>query len=785
MIITKNMLKNFVSIPDDIYDVTYNNIIEVEAFEKINEATKLVIGHVLSCEYHPNSDHLHKTTVDLGDRIEHIVCGAPNVKAGQYVIVAQVGSVLPGNFEIKASNIRGEASNGMICSLQELGFEESQIPEAYRDGIYAFDHDVEIGKPALEELALNGWKMTLGLTPNRADLLSTLGFAYDLAAMTNQTVKVPVHNITETTVKNPVKVSIESEGCGRYYARYIENIKVKESPWWLKSELLARDMNPINNVVDISNYVLLEYGTPLHMFDASKIKTNDILVRDAKEGETVISLDDQKRVLTRDDVVITNGKEPIAIAGVMGLQNTMIDDHTTSVILEAAYFEPKRIQKTSKRLDLRSDSSLRFERGIDDQRVMLGLERATELLIELADATVRKGIASAIHHDIKQPVIHLQTEYVHKLLGEVVHSTQLESYFDRFRYQYETLDDGYNITPPSDRNDLQIPADLIEEIARVHGLNKIPSVQETTLTNGLLSPKQMRNRRLRHLLADLGLQEAISYSLVPETSVKDYQDLGEPLNVLQPMSEDKKSLRQSLLNGLLEATTYNVARQAENVHLFEIGHVYAKGVERESLAITLSGTWQQSLWQKVEVPADFFILKGLLERVFAYLKLDVTYEATSDKGFLHPYKQAHIIYHKQVIGYMGELHPKEAKSKDLDRVLVAEINLALLPISPQPLAFEAISRFPSVSRDLAIVVDEDLKVGELMAIMTQTVRKNLVSLDLFDVYQGEHVEEGKKSLAFRFVFNDEGQTLERDTVDKLMKKVIGRLSHMYQATVRN
>ena len=288
MIITKNMLKAFIDIPENIYDITYNNIIEVEAFEQINQATKLVTGHVLTCKDHPNSDHLHVTTVDLGDRIEHIVCGAPNVAAGQYVIVAQVGTVLPGNFEIKASTIRGEASNGMICSLQELGFEDAQIPTAYKDGIYAFDHPVELGQPALEVLALDGWKMTLGLTPNRADLLSTLGFAYDLAAMTNQPIKEPTYDVKESDVKNPVSIKIASEGCGRYYARYIENIKVKESPWWLKSELLARGMNPINNVVDISNYILLAYGTPLHMFDAAKIKTNDILVRAAKDGGQVV-----------------------------------------------------------------------------------------------------------------------------------------------------------------------------------------------------------------------------------------------------------------------------------------------------------------------------------------------------------------------------------------------------------------------------------------------------------------------------------------------------------------
>ncbi len=785
MIITKNMLKKFVNIPKDIYDITYNNIIEVEAFEKINVATKLMTGHVLTCVDHPNSDHLHVTTVDLGDRVEQIVCGAPNVAAGQYVIVAQVGTVLPGNFKIKASTIRGESSHGMICSLQELGLDDSKIPAAYKDGIYAFDHPVKIGVPALEVLHLDGWKMTLGLTPNRADLLSALGFAYDLAAMTNQTVQLPDERVTETQQENPVKVTIDSEGCGRYYARYIENIHVKESPWWLKSELIARDMNPINNVVDISNYVLLAYGTPLHMFDASKIKTQTILVRDAKDGEKVVSLDDQECVLTPEDVVITNGNDPIAIAGVMGLANTMIDDQTTSVILEAAYFEPKRIQKTSKRLDLKSDSSLRFERGIDDERVMMGLDIATQLLIELADATVRKGVAKAIHHHVKKHTIHLNTAYLRNMLGERIETDLLEEYFKRYRYTFKKNKDGYDITPPSDRNDLVIPADLVEEIARIHGLNTIPTIQETTGTNGYLSPKQVRNRRLRHLLANLGLQEAVTYSLVVEKDAKRYQALGDVLTVLQPMSEDKKALRQSLLNGLLDVSAYNVARQIEDVHLFEMGHVFAKGVERESLAITLTGKMQQCLWQKSQLNVDFYVMKGLLENIFSYLQVDISFEQTTDKPFLHPYRQARIMHGNKTIGLMGELHPKEATYKNLNQTFVAEIDLEQLPLSPEPLTYQSITKFPSVSRDLALVVDDQLQVGELMAIIAQTVRKNLVSLDLFDVYQGEHIEVGKKSLAFRLVFNDDKQTLEKETVDKLIQKIIKRLAYMYHATVRN
>ena len=333
MKILENILKTFIDVPDNMLELTNQKIIEVESFGPINEATQLVIGKVLTCEDHPNSDHLHVTTVDLGDRIEQIVCGAPNVAKDQYVIVAQVGTILPGNFQIKATKIRNVESNGMICSLAELGFEEKVIPDLYKDGIFYFNEAKPLGTPALAHLAQDGWVMELKLTPNRGDLLSHLGFAYDLGSMTDQPVRLPQIHIEELGKNNPYQVKIETEGCGLYYARYFEQVTIKESPWWLKSALLASDINPINNVVDISNYVLIEYGTPLHMFDAAKINSKTIIIRDAYAKEKVVTLDEVERELIKDDVCITANDEVIAVGGVMGLESTMIDEKTTSVLL--------------------------------------------------------------------------------------------------------------------------------------------------------------------------------------------------------------------------------------------------------------------------------------------------------------------------------------------------------------------------------------------------------------------------------------------------------------------
>ena len=785
MKIIESMLKQWIDVPKNILELTNQKMIEVESFNQINEATNLVIGKVLTCEDHPNSDHLHVTTVDLGNRVEQIVCGAPNVAKDQYVVVAQVGSVLPGNFQIKASKIRGVESNGMICSLNELGLDESMIPDQFKEGIYYFDTPKKVGEPALKELSLEGWVMELKLTPNRGDLLSHMGFALDLASMTNQKIKKPAYNIIEKGQKNPISVTIESNGCGRYLARHFDHIEVKESPWWLKSALIAYGIHPINNVVDISNYVLIEYGTPLHMFDYHKMASNHILVRDAKDNEEVVTLDGEKRILTKHDVVITNEKEVIAIAGVMGLANTMIDEKTTSVVLEAAYFEPKRIQKTVKRLGLRSESSLRFERGIDQNRVKLGLERATELLIELAHATVSKGVVEHIHHENVNPIVEVSKDYFNEALGIKLDEKQLVSYFDAYQYTYEIKPNSYLLQGPSYREDLVIPADFLEEIARIYGLDNIPMTPIDKPLPGKLTDKQKRLRHVRHHLSSVGLHEVISYSLLATEDVNRFATIGEPVSILMPLSEDRKTLRQSLVNGLVETIRFNQSRRQDDVHIFEIGNCFAQGVEELHLGIAMSGIWHQNPWKKDYVKPDFYVVKGLVDQLFNPLGIVLTYQSSDRTSSYHPFKQADIIYQNQVIGQIAELHPKVIKEKDVQTTVVVEINLKPLLEVVKPVNYQPVTKFPNVSRDLAIVVDESIQASELLSIIEQTVRKNLVSLQIFDVYQGQTIEKGKKSMAFSLVFNDKDKTLSTEEVDQLMKKITNRLAFAYKAVIRS
>ncbi len=784
MIITQNMLKNWIEIPENILEVTNQKIIEVENFEMLNTSTNLVVGKVLTCTPHPNSDHLNLTTVDLGDRIEKIVCGAPNVAKDQYVIVAQVGSVLPGDFVIKKSVIRGEESNGMICSLKELGIDESLIPDDFSDGIYNFNSPKKIGSHALEALSLEGWTMTLGLTPNRGDLLSIYGFALDLGSLTNQKVKEPKFNIVESSKENKVKVEIKTEGCLRYHAREFSNLNIKESPWWLKSALLAHDIKPINNVVDISNYVLIEYGTPLHMFDQNKVKTDHIIVRDANEGEKVTTLDEVKRVLSKDDVVITNGLEVIAIGGVMGLENSMIDDQTTQVILEAALFDPKQIAKTSKRLNLKSDSSLRFERGIDENRVILGLERASELLVELADAVVSKGITTVIKSKQKHAVIKVDKNYFNESLGVDIKEKELLTYFKNYHYEVKQEDNIYIITPPTYRLDLEIDADILEEVARMFGLNNIPMTKHLSKTSGSLTHKQKLTRSFRHDLAAIGLNEIISYTLIDPNDVYRYAQLGKPVSILMPLSEDKKTLRQSLAHGLLQTIAYNQKRQMESVHIFEIGHVFAQGLEKTHIGIAMSGVWHQSYWQKESLKTDFYVLKGILDKLTQQIGINLTYQASDVHEKLHPYRQANILLNDKVIGYMGQVHPSEQKALDINQTYIAELDFEELLKTNLNVEFETISKYPNISRDLAIVVDQSISAQSLKDMIAQTLRKQLVSLHVFDVYEGSHIQKGMKSIAFNLVFNDPTKTLETDEVDKMMKKVISRLSYEFKAEVR-
>jgi phenylalanyl-tRNA synthetase beta chain len=773
--------------------------IEVEGVEKLNEGLKgVVIGHVLECEKHPNAEKLNKTLVDLGNgETVQIICGAPNVGKGQKVAVATVGAVLPGNFKIKKAKLRGEESHGMICSLQELGIEGKLAPKEYAEGIYNFTPDTEIGQDALEVLNRDDEILELGLTPNRADAMSMLGVAYEVGAILGKDIKLPnpQPETSSEQASDYINVTVEAkEDNPLYVAKVIKNVKVGPSPVWLQTRLMAAGIRPHNNVVDITNFILLEYGQPLHAFDYDKLGSKEILVRRAKDGEVIETLDDVKRTLTPDHLVITNGTEPVALAGVMGGANSEVGSDTTTVLLESAYFTGGAIRKASKDHGLRSEASSRYEKGVDPERVRPAAERAAELMIELAGGEVLGGVVEADALDVKPAVVSTTLGKINKVLGTELEMTQVEDIFARLKFETSVDNETVTVTVPTRRGDITIEEDLIEEVGRLYGYDNLP----TTLpvgesTPGHLSDYQKKRRFVRRYMEGAGLYQAVTYSLTSAEKATQYAlDKREPVELAMPMSEDRSLLRLSIVPQLLEVLKYNNARQSDSVAVYETGAVFLKNnneelpEEREHLSAAITGLWESHPWQGEKKPVDFFVLKGIVEGLFAKLGLE------SQLGFvkaeldgLHPGRTAEILLNGNVIGFIGQVHPTQQKSLDLKETYVFELSLkALLEAETAPLQYTAIPRFPSITRDIALVVDKATAAGDLEKIITEAGGSLLKEVNVFDLYEGEKMEEGKKSLAFSLKYFDPEKTLTDEDIAKAHSKVLAALEEKAGAVLR-
>lgn len=780
MKISTHMLKKYVSVPDNdkLYELTNQYITEVESLTPLLEVDNLVVGYVKERIKHENSDHLSVCQVDIGDKVEQIVCGAPNVKAGQYVVVAKVGAVLPGNFEIKEATIRGVESRGMICSLQELGIDSKNIAEEYKEGIYFFDYEPKIGSNAVEALNYNQSTLELSLTPNRSDLLSVLGFAYDLGAVLNEKIGNIEPEFEELGPENPLQVKILDDGCKRYYARYLDNIKVGPSPMWLQADLIASGLRPINNVVDVTNYVLLELGTPLHAFDADKFGSYEIVVKPATDLYEAITLDEQVRILRSNDITITNGRVPKAIGGVMGLLNSAVDQNTTKIILEAAWFEPLRIKETSSRLKLESDSSLRFEKGVDEIRVRTALNRAAELLIQIAGARVYKNISFAGQPFDKPTIIKITATDVNKLLGTTLSDADIKSILKRLNI-IETKVNNYLI--PSYRRDLVIKEDLIEEIGRIYGYNNLETKVPKGSGLGQYSKRQYLIKEIRNHLRSMGLNEVITYSLIKKEGINLYTlNQKDSIEVLHPINDDRTVLRQSILNELVANVQYHIARQIDDLRLFEIGRVYSKEEEITNLSVIINGNYINSSFLKNDLESSYYVIKGILENILSKYNINATYLKESSVEGYHPGVCAKVVVDKKVLGLIGKIHPTI-----LDSTFAFEINLDLFLefILDQP-KFESITKHPNIVRDIAVVVDETLEASKINDLISQTARKYLINLELFDLYKGEKLGENKKSLAYRMTFNSKTSTLESEDIDKVMKSLIFRLQKELGAEIR-
>jgi phenylalanyl-tRNA synthetase beta chain len=774
--------------------------IEVETVEVLNKGVKgVVVGHVLEREQHPNADKLSKCLVDIGEgEPVQIICGAPNVAKGQKVAVAKVGAVLPGNFKIKKAKLRGEESHGMICSLQELGIESKLVAKEYADGIFVFPSDAPVGADALELLNLDDEVLELGLTPNRADCLSMIGVAYEVAAILGREVKLPTVELHETSenVADYISVKVEAtEDNPLYTARVVKNVKIGPSPLWMQTRLMAAGIRPHNNVVDITNYILLEYGQPLHAFDYDRLGSKEILVRRAKAGEKIVTLDDVERTLTEDHLVITNGTEPVALAGVMGGANSEVQNDTTTVLIESAYFTSATIRKASKDHGLRSEASTRFEKGIDPARTKEALDRAAALMAEYAGGEIVSGVAEVNTLKQEEIVVTITLDRINGVLGTAITKEEVATILTNLKFAFTEDNGTFTITVPSRRRDISIPEDIIEEVARLYGYDNLPTTLPVAESQpGKLTPYQAKRRKVRRYLEDAGLFQAITYSLTSEEKATKFAlETAEPIRLAMPMSEERSVLRQSLIPHLLEVVSYNRARQIENVAVYETGAVYlAKEAhelpeEKERLAGAVTGVWHAHLWQGEKKAVDFYVVKGILDGLFNLLGLEnrIEYKQAKRDG-MHPGRTADILLDGNVIGFVGQLHPSVQKENDLKETYVFELALTdLLHAEVEEIRYSTIPRFPSMTRDIALVVDKDVIAGDIQKAIVEAGGELLKEVTIFDVYQGDRLPEGKKSIAFSLRYFDPERTLTDEEVTKVHEQVIKAVEEKFAATLRS
>ncbi|MBA6035567.1 phenylalanine--tRNA ligase subunit beta [Staphylococcus aureus] len=788
MLISNEWLKEYVTIDDSVSNlaerITRTGIEVDDLIDYTKDIKNLVVGFVKSKEKHPDADKLNVCQVDIGeDEPVQIVCGAPNVDAGQYVIVAKVGGRLPGGIKIKRAKLRGERSEGMICSLQEIGISSNYIPKSFESGIYVFSEAQVPGTDALQALYLDDQVMEFDLTPNRADALSMIGTAYEVAALYNTKMTKPdtTSNELELSANDELTATIENEDKVPYYsARVVHDVTIEPSPIWMQARLIKAGIRPINNVVDISNYVLLEYGQPLHMFDQDAIGSQQIVVRQANEGEKMTTLDDTERELLTSDIVITNGQTPIALAGVMGGDFSEVKEQTSNIVIEGAIFDPVSIRHTSRRLNLRSESSSRFEKGIATEFVDEAVDRACYLLQTYANGKVLKDRVSSGELGAFITPIDITADKINRTIGFDLSQNDIVTIFNQLGFDTEINDDVITVLVPSRRKDITIKEDLIEEVARIYGYDDIPSTLPVfdKVTSGQLTDRQYKTRMVKEVLEGAGLDQAITYSLVSKEDATAFSmQQRQTIDLLMPMSEAHASLRQSLLPHLIEAASYNVARKNKDVKLFEIGNVFFANGEGELpdqveyLSGILTGDYVVNQWQGKKETVDFYLAKGVVDRVSEKLNLEFSYRRADIDG-LHPGRTAEILLENKVVGFIGELHPTLAADNDLKRTYVFELNFdALMAVSVGYINYQPIPRFPGMSRDIALEVDQNIPAADLLSTIHAHGGNILKDTLVFDVYQGEHLEKGKKSIAIRLNYLDTEETLTDERVSKVQAEI--------------
>lgn len=792
MLVPIKWLKDYVDIkvdPNTFADDMTMSGSKVEAVEVMGkDIDKVVVGKILKIERHPDADKLVVTQIDVGSEVIRIVTGANNIKEGDYIPVALNGSSLPGGVKIKKGKLRGVESNGMLCSAQELGLPLEGLPEEQLHGIYILEKEEALGKDIKEVLGLNDAVVEFEITNNRPDCLSVIGIAREAAATLREKLNYPEIDVKENdeSISSYVAVEVKNgELCRRYTARAVKNVKIQPSPGWMQDRLLKAGVRPINNIVDITNYVMLELGQPMHAFDLEKLGGRKIIVRNAVQGEKITTLDDVERTLDESMLVIADQDRAIGIAGIMGSSNSEIDENTKAMVFESANFEPVNIRLSSKKLGLRSEASNRYEKGVDVELTNMAVERACHLVQLLGAGEVVGDKIDLYSKPKENRKIQVDPDRVRKFLGADISGDDMKEYLEALEF---TVDSSFNVTVPSFRDDVEIEADVIEEITRIYGYDNIPTkLMDTTFTQGSKSYEQKLIDRAKDNLTAQGLYEVFTYSFVSpgvfsKINLKAESPLRNAIKLINPLGEEQSIMRTTILPNIMDVIARNYNRKIEEGQFFELSKVYLA----EALPLTDLAEERETLTIGMYGNVDFFDLKGVVENLLEELNIKNYRILSSNSDSFHPGRTAELIINNKRIGLLGELHPDVLDNYDVPvRVYAAELNFdEIINQSNPEIKYSPLPKYPSVSRDIAVVVDEEISAGQIEEIIKNKGGKTVEGVKLFDIYRGSQIEKGYKSMAYAITYRSEEKTLTEEDVSKVHNKILNSLASQVGAILR-
>ena len=789
----KELVPNLTATPDELEQKMSTSGIEVEGVTSPQEGlSKLVVGEVLSSEDIPET-HLHITQVNVGaDEALQIVCGAPNVRVGMKVIVALVGARIADNYKIKKGKIRGVESLGMLCALDEIGIDEKINPMKHEDGIFEMPADAKVGDSIFPYLDMDDEIIELSITPNRADALSMNGAAWEVGAIYDLPVKLEEKSLVEASesVASKITVKVETDKVPTYKIRLIEGVKIAKSPQWLQNRLMNAGVKPINNVVDVTNYVLMTFGQPLHSFDFAKFGSDEILVRQAKSGEKITTLDHVERELDDSDIVVTANGLPVALGGVMGGADSEITDETTNVALEAALFDGASIRKTSQKFALRSEASSRFEKGINEGTVREALDFAAEMIVELAGGKVLSGLVESNDYQPLLPKVSITLSRVNGALGTDLSLETVKKIFVQLGFGVEVEGEKFTCEIPSRRWDIHIEADLVEEVARIYGYDNLPSTLPLSQNAGELTDMQKFRRTVRTGLESSGLNEVIGYSLVTPEKATEFVGELETTSLMMPMTEDRQTLRANMIPGLLDIVNYNQNRKNADVAIYEIGNIFLpnaddiRPTEVPNLAFAISGNVVDKSYNGQAVPVDFYYAKGIVENLLETYE-EVEFVPTNNQAAMHPGRTAVININGRLAGFVGQIHPATAKKYDVAETYVASLDMkVMLEELPAQTIFNDIPKVQAVHRDIALLIDAEVTHAQIVSVIKSSRVKTLKQVELFDIYQGKNLPAAKKSMAYSLTFQPTENTMTDDEITAAVNKITKNLVEKLNVEIR-